>query len=71
MSRVVPCRDVRGAAARLVVHRGSLGVVLSSSAAGPVQLTSRQARRLQKALRRAGPDDDQDAGRARMPGAGR
>jgi hypothetical protein len=70
-NRVVPCRDARGQAARLLIHHGHGGVVLSVSAAGPVQLTLRQARRLQTALRRAGHDDDRRVGRGLGPGAGR
>jgi len=47
---VVPCRDARGSSARLVIHQGITGVVISASAAGPIALTPRQVRRLRSAL---------------------
>jgi len=46
----VPCRDARGSSARLVIYHGVTGVVISASAAGPIELTTRQVRRLVNVL---------------------
>jgi len=44
--RAVPCRDLGGGPARLLVHLGAAGVVISASSAGPLRLDAGQVRRL-------------------------
>lgn len=48
--RAVPCRDMSGASARLLISPDGDGVVLAASVGGPLRLTAAQLRRLYAAL---------------------